>query len=54
MNKEEYLDYLYTNPESQFCIRYIHPKLMQLMKRYDASMDLDKLKHLGIVPIEDK
>lgn len=26
-NDEKYLNYFYRNPENQFCLRYIHPKI---------------------------
>lgn len=45
-NSKEFLNYYYTNPERQFCQRYINPKLQLLLKKYSKQVDTLKLKSI--------
>ena len=42
-NKEEYLNYLYSRPDAQFCKSYIHPKLRFLMDRFSTKVNSERL-----------
>lgn len=44
INKEEYLDYYYKNPEKTFCKNKIDPKLKKLMSMFSSKVDSSKLK----------
>ncbi len=44
INKEEYLDYYYKNPERAFCKNQIDPKLKKLISLFSNNVDTDKLK----------
>ena len=46
LNSPEFLNYYYTDPQRQFCKRYIDPKLQYLMDNYTKQLDKDKLKGL--------
>lgn len=39
LNKEEYLDYYYSNPQKPFCKTFIDPKLRILLGRFSDSID---------------
>ena len=47
-NKEEYLNYLYSRPEAQFCKSYIHPKLRLLIDRFSTMVNTEKVGELKI------
>lgn len=47
-NQEDYLNYLYSKPESPFCKTYIHPKLSILMKGYSSFINQDRVRQIGI------
>lgn len=50
-NKEEYLNYLYSRPDAQFCKTYIHPKLYLLMERFSAEVNPKQLSKIeGLFP----
>ena len=42
-NKPEYLDYYYSNPDKEFCQRYIDPKIKFLLENYRSQVDRLKL-----------
>jgi len=44
INKEEYLDYYYKNPEKAFCKNRIDPKLKKLLSLFSNRVDKNKLK----------
>ena len=44
INKEEYLDYYYRNPERAFCKNQITPKLKKLIAKFYKKVDQRKLK----------
>lgn len=44
LNKEEYLDYYYKNPNKAFCKNQIDPKLKKLISRFSEKVDHNKLK----------
>ncbi|OOQ61200.1 peptide-methionine (S)-S-oxide reductase [Mucilaginibacter pedocola] len=46
-NKEEYLDYYYSNPDKPFCQNIVNPKLRVLLERFGDSVDSERLNHLG-------
>ncbi|MEJ2880449.1 peptide-methionine (S)-S-oxide reductase [Pedobacter sp. GR22-6] len=46
LNKAEYLNYYYSNPEKPFCENIVNPKLRELIKRFSQQVDLDKMAHL--------
>ncbi len=48
LNKETYLNYLYTRPEASFCQTYIHPKLTLLQERFSSKLNMDKVQSLKI------
>jgi peptide-methionine (S)-S-oxide reductase len=47
-NKEEYLNYLYSRPESGFCTTHIHPKIRFLMNRFSDKVQTEKLNGIGL------
>lgn len=47
LNREELLEYYYSDPERPFCKNYIRPKLKALMERYTTAFDKEKLAHLN-------
>ena len=47
LNKEDQLNYLYSQPDRPFCATYIHPKLHMLMKKYRKNLDSHKLQQIG-------
>ncbi|MFT6868024.1 MAG: peptide-methionine (S)-S-oxide reductase [Cyclobacteriaceae bacterium] len=46
INTIEYLDYLYTRPDSGFCKTYIQPKLKQVYLQYGKMMNQQKVDQL--------
>jgi len=42
-NKEEYLDYYYSDPSKSFCQNIINPKLHLLLNKYRTHVDVNKL-----------
>lgn len=44
INKQEYLDYYYKNPEKAFCKNQINPKLRKLISEFRDKVDKEKLK----------
>lgn len=48
LNKEEYLNYLYTNNNNAFCTAYIHPKLTLLMQKFASKTNMKKLNELNL------
>jgi len=44
INKEEYLDYYFKNPEKAFCKTQINPKLKKLIALFASNVDSCKLK----------
>ena len=44
INKEEYLNYYYSNPDKAFCKNQITPKLNKLMAMFTKRVDLRKLQ----------
>lgn len=46
LNKAEYLNYYYSNPEKPFCENIVNPKLRELIKRFSQQVDLNKMAHL--------
>ena len=47
LNKEDQLNYLYSQPDRPFCTTYIHPKLHMLMKNHSKNLDSHKLQQIG-------
>ena len=47
-NKEVFLNYLYSRPESGFCKAHIHPKLRLLMQRFSDKVQMEKLNRIGL------
>lgn len=45
-NTESFINYLYKNPEKQFCKRYIHPKIQFLLTHYGKNVDQSKTAFL--------
>lgn len=43
LNKEEYLNYYYSNPEKPFCQTFINPKLQLLMQRFKGNVKADEV-----------
>jgi peptide-methionine (S)-S-oxide reductase len=43
INKDEYLNYYYSNPDKPFCENMINPKLKILMQRFQNEVDADKI-----------
>jgi len=46
LNRQESLDYYFTDPERPFCENYINPKLKLLMKQFSNVIEGSKLIHL--------
>ena len=46
INREELLNYYYSDPARPFCENYINPKLKMLMEKFSKEIDPAKLKHL--------
>ena len=46
LNREDSLNYYYSDPERPFCENYINPKLKLLLKQFTDVADINKLKHL--------
>jgi peptide-methionine (S)-S-oxide reductase len=46
LNKENFLDYYYSNPEKAFCERWINPKLTFIMDKFSKHANTSKLEHL--------
>lgn len=44
INKEQYLDYYYNNPEKAFCKNQIEPKLKKLISMFAKRVDNSSLK----------
>jgi peptide-methionine (S)-S-oxide reductase len=44
LNKEEYLNYYYSDPSKPFCENIINPKLQILLEKYMKYVDKDKLR----------
>ena len=53
-NAAEFLNYYNTNPERQFCQRYINPKLQLLLKKYSNEVDVLKLKSIIETTLNDE
>ena len=43
LNKPEYLNYYYTDPERPFCRNIVNPKLRQLLREFGSLVNTDKL-----------
>jgi peptide-methionine (S)-S-oxide reductase len=48
LNKEDYLNYLYTKEDNQFCKNYIHPKLSLLMQKFSSKVNKKQINKLNI------
>ena len=48
LNKPEFSDYFYTDPNRPFCQTYIHPKLKILLARFSRYVDQSKLTGAGV------
>lgn len=46
LNKADYLDYYYSNPDKPFCKNIVDPKLKELIKRFSGQVDHGKLGHI--------
>lgn len=46
LNREDSLNYYFSDPERPFCEVYINPKLRFLTQRFSRHLDLGKLGHL--------
>ena len=46
LNKADYLDYYYSNPDKPFCKNIVNPKLKELIRRFSKQVDMKKLEHL--------
>jgi peptide-methionine (S)-S-oxide reductase len=46
LNREESLNYYYSDVERPFCENYINPKLKLLIEQFSAVADMGKLQHL--------
>lgn len=46
LNREDSLNYYFSNPERPFCENYINPKLKLLLARFSDFTDTGKLQHL--------
>ena len=46
LNKADYLDYYYSNPDKPFCKNIVNPKLKLLIRRFSKQVDMEKLGHL--------
>ena len=46
LNKAEYLNYYYSNPEKPFCQNIVKPKLLELLNRFSKVVNDERLQHL--------
>jgi len=46
LNREDSLNYYFSDPKRPFCENYINPKLKLLLRQFSASVQKDKLDHL--------
>jgi len=46
LNKEDQLNYYFSDPEKPFCENYINPKLKLILEKFSGVADQDKLSHL--------
>ena len=46
LNREDSLNYYFSDPEKPFCKSYIDPKLQLLLQQFSEVTDADKLTHL--------
>lgn len=46
INREESLDYYFSDPYKPFCKTYINPKLRIILKQFSGAANKDKLRHL--------
>lgn len=46
LNREDSLNYYFSDPERPFCENYINPKLKLLLQKFSGVTRTDKLKHL--------
>jgi peptide-methionine (S)-S-oxide reductase len=46
LNREDSLNYYFTDPDRPFCENYINPKLKLILKQFAEVADKEKLKHL--------
>lgn len=47
LNKSEYLNYYYSDPDKPFCENIVNPKLLQLLRDFAQAVDHDKLHHIA-------
>jgi peptide-methionine (S)-S-oxide reductase len=47
LNKEEYLDYYYRDPEKPFCRNMIDPKLKLLIARFSKNINVEKINGIN-------
>lgn len=47
-NKPEFVDYLYSRKDNQFCTNYIHPKLNKLLQSHSNNLDHEKMDALNL------
>jgi len=47
LNREDSLNYYFSDPERPFCKSYINPKLQLLLQQFSEVTDADKLTHLN-------
>lgn len=48
LNKEEYLNYYYSNPDKPFCKNIVKPKLLEILSRFSMEVDRERMKHLKV------
>lgn len=48
LNKPEYLNYYYRDPDKPFCQNIVNPKLQQLLMDFAESVDQDKLNKVAL------
>lgn len=46
LNKPEYLNYCFADPDKPFCQNIVNPKLKQLLREFSGEVDHNKLKHV--------
>lgn len=46
LNREDSLNYYFSDPSRPFCENYINPKLKLLLAKFGNAMDNEKLQHL--------
>lgn len=46
LNKEEQLNYYFSDPGRPFCETYINPKLKRIREQFSGITDTEKLRHL--------